>query len=140
MSSARAIKLGHTRKDIREIYACLFYKTRNTTFAVTHEARVKIFFSHYHSFLSSAKTYEKRAFSKCYTILRTRLQLMWIESVLGNDIYFIKATNALPCPHPIQKLNSLYTTRCVLNGRNTERHSGVDYVVILVQLICVAKV
>ena len=39
------------------------------------------------SFFSIAKTYEKLAFSKSYTILHARLQLMWTESVLGNPVW-----------------------------------------------------
>ena len=31
--------------------------------------------------------YEKLAFTKCDTILRMRLQLMWIKSVLGNLLW-----------------------------------------------------
>ena len=47
----------------------------------------RFFFSLLPSFPSSAKIYEKLAFSKSYTILHMRLQLMWIESVLGNLVW-----------------------------------------------------
>ena len=59
----------------------------------TRQARVKGF-SHYHLF-SRAKTQKKRAFSKCYTILNMRLQLMWIESVLGHS--FLACNLLWPC-------------------------------------------
>ena len=42
-------------------------------------------FSHCHYFSLVLKHRERRAFSKCYTILHTRLQSMWIGSVLGHS-------------------------------------------------------
>ena len=67
-----------------------FAKTWHTKYSTIHRSERAFptgFFSLLPSFPSSAKIYEKLPFSKSYTILHMRLQLMWIESVLGNLVW-----------------------------------------------------
>ena len=45
--------------------------------------------------VSHLNSQEKHAFSKCYTTLHTRLQLMWIESILGHS--FLACNLLWPC-------------------------------------------
>ena len=69
----------------------------------------QIFFYPLLFFFSNAKTYEKRAFSKCYT-LHTRLQLMWIDSDLGH--YYTKSLMWRPDLHACAKTHQGLTSSC----------------------------
>ena len=76
-------------------YYSSYSETRSTIFTVTHKVRVKAFQPLPFFFSLVLKHRKSVQFLKCYTILHTRLQLMWIKPVMGH--YFLACNLLWPC-------------------------------------------